>query len=266
MTEPSAASNAPSMPAITQSGRTRPIDLLWIILVAIVGLVMAGVASVLIGLATGFITRALKIDVVAIQIDLMQGVVVTGLILTAAIFGFGGAWLARRRGIDGASLGFRGAHWIWFALALALFGLFLWVDGIITDWIDPTGEISRQTTGSFLFRPDSLIWIAIVFLAVGPITAAAEETLFRGLLYRWFRERTGVVLAAILSAVLFSASHLYFLVPGGFPGQIMSLEIVAFGVIAAGLYQASGSLWPAILFHALNNATVVLSAYTGPTV
>jgi membrane protease YdiL (CAAX protease family) len=118
-------------------------------------------------------------------------------------------------------------------------------------------------TGSFLLLPSPL-WVALVAIAIGPATATAEEILFRGLLYRWFRERIGVPSAALLSAVLFAASHLYFVVPGGFPGEIMTLEIVVFGVIAAGLYQASGSLWPSILFHALNNASVVLTAVLPP--
>ena len=247
------------MPASAHPGRTRPIDLLWIILVIVVGLLMAGVVSVVIGLASGYITRALAIDVSSIQVDLMQGAVVTGIFITAAIFGFGGLWLARRRGVDSRALGFRGAGWTWIAAAVGLAVLFYLADGFITEWIDPNGEISRQMSGTFLLSP-SPVWVTVVAIAIGPVTAAAEETLFRGMLYRWFRERIGVVLAAVLSAALFSASHLYFLVPGGFAGEIMTLEIVVFGIIAAVLYQASGSLWPSILFHALNNASVVLTA------
>jgi membrane protease YdiL (CAAX protease family) len=259
MTEPSTVPDSQTMPASAHPGRTRPIDLLWIILIIVVGLLMAGVASVLIGLASGYITRALAIDVSGIQIDLMQGAIVTGIFITAAIFGFGGYWLARRRGVDGRALGFRGAGWIWFTAAVGLAVLFYLADGFITQWIDPSGEISREMSGTFLLLP-SPVWVTIVAIAIGPVTAAAEETLFRGMLYRWFRERIGIVLAAVLSAALFSASHLYFLVPGGFAGEIMTLEIVVFGIIAAALYQASGSLWPSILFHALNNASVVLTA------
>jgi membrane protease YdiL (CAAX protease family) len=259
MTEPSTVPDSQAMPASPHPGRTRAIDLLWIILVILVGLVMAGVASILIGLASGYITRALGIDVSGIQIDLMQGAVVTSIFITAAIFGFGGLWLAHRRGVNGRALGFRGARWIWFAAAVGLAVLFYLADGFITQWIDPSGEISREMSGTFLLLP-SPVWVTIVAIAIGPVTAAAEETLFRGMLYRWFRERIGIVLAAVLSAVLFSTSHLYFLVPGGFAGEVMTLEIVVFGIIAAVLYQASGSLWPSILFHALNNASVVLTA------
>jgi membrane protease YdiL (CAAX protease family) len=263
MTEPSDRATQAALPASALPGRTRGIDLLWILLVIVVGLVMAGVASVLIGLATGTITRVLAIDVSGIQIDLMQGAIVAGILVTAAVFGFGGLWLARRRGVGPHALGFRGARWVWFLAALVIAVLFYVADGFLTQWIDPSGEVSRQMTGTFLLLT-SPVWVTIVAIAIGPATAAAEETLFRGLLYRWFRERIGVAPAALLSAVLFAASHLYFVVPGGFAGEVMTLEIVVFGVIAAGLYQASGSLWPSILFHALNNASVVLTAILPP--
>jgi membrane protease YdiL (CAAX protease family) len=263
MTEPSDHAMQTASPAPGLPGRTRTIDLLWILLVIVVGLAMAGVASVLIGLAAGTVARVLAIDVSSFQIDLMQGAVVASILVTAAVFGFGGLWLARRRGVGARALGFRGTRWLWFAAALVLAVLFYFADGLVTQWIDPSGEVSRQMTGSFLLLPSPL-WVALVAIAIGPATATAEEILFRGLLYRWFRERIGVPSAALLSAVLFAASHLYFVVPGGFPGEIMTLEIVVFGVIAAGLYQASGSLWPSILFHALNNASVVLTAVLPP--
>jgi len=263
MSEPSNIADGAAIPAPAPPGRTRPIDLLWILLIILVGLFMAGVVSYLIGLAAGTIARALAIDVSIFQIDLMQGAIVTGIVVTAAVFGFGGLWLARRRGLGAHALGFRATRWLWFVAALVLAVLFYFADGLVTEWIDPSGEVSRQMTGSFLLLP-SPAWVAIVAVAIGPVTAAAEEILFRGLLYRWFRERIGIALAALLSAVLFAASHLYYLVPGGFPGEIMTLEIVVFGLIAAGLYQASGSLWPSILFHALNNSSVVLTAILPP--
>ncbi|BAS11843.1 CAAX amino terminal protease family protein [Arthrobacter sp. Hiyo8] len=44
----------------------------------------------------------------------------------------------------------------------------------------------------------------LVSLLVAPIV---EETLFRGLLYPMLRKRTGAVVAAVLSSLLFAAMH-----------------------------------------------------------
>ncbi|HWA45277.1 MAG TPA: CPBP family intramembrane glutamic endopeptidase [Hypericibacter adhaerens] len=266
MTEPSSFSAAPNLTAPTDSGRTRAIDLLWILLVVIAGLLAAAAVSVATGLAAGYVAHQLRIDVSSFQLELMQGAVVLSILVTAVIFGFGGRWLARRRGIDRQSFGFCGARWIWFAAAIVLAALFYLADGWLEQWVDPNGEIGRQMSGNYLLLPSSPFWLTAVVAAIGPITATAEETLFRGMLYRWFRERIGFLLAAILSAALFSATHFYFVMPGGFVGQIMTIEIVVFGMIAAALYQASGSLWPSILFHALNNGAVVLAAALSPSI
>lgn len=266
MTDPSSFAVAPGLTAPTGSGRTRAIDLLWIVLVVIAGLVAAGLVSLATGLVAGYVARLLKVDVSSFQLELLQGAVVLSIAITAVIFGFGGRWLARRRGIDRRSFGFRGARWGWFAAAVILAALFYLADGWLTQWIDPDGEIGRQMSGDYLLLPASPFWLTAVVVAIGPATATAEEILFRGMLFRWFRERIGFLLAALLSAALFAATHLYFVMPGGFAGQVMTLEIVAFGMIAAALYQASGSLWPGILFHAFNNGAVVLAAALSPAI
>ena len=78
----------------------------------------------------------------------------------------------------------------------------------------------------------------------------AEEILFRGILYRWLRAHMNVPLAAVISALGFSVLH-------GVPTLIPA--IAALGVGLALIYEASGSLWTAVLTHALyNTLTLVL--------
>jgi membrane protease YdiL (CAAX protease family) len=194
------------------------------------------------------------------QAALVAAIITAGIILT-----LGGYWLARRRGIDLRSFGLGGVRWYWLLVAVILFALFNWADGAISDWLDPSGQLREDLTEGFFPMRQSLPWAVAVAVAIGPVTAAGEEIMFRGLFYRWLRERVGIAIAALISAATFAAVHFYFLSPGGFAGDIMTLEIVAFGLLAVALYQLSGSLWPPILFHALSNGAVVLAAYAPTT-
>lgn len=98
-------------------------------------------------------------------------------------------------------------------------------------------------------------------MAAGPLTAAAEELVYRGLLYRWFRERLPVWIAALASALIFGLLHGSLISPGGAMGAAMAVGLVLFGIIAALLFEASGSLWPSILIHLVNNSLFVIGAY-----
>jgi membrane protease YdiL (CAAX protease family) len=84
-----------------------------------------------------------------------------------------------------------------------------------------------------------------VLVTVVVLAPVAEELLFRGVLLRGLKERLGIVASAVISGFVFSAYHLD---PVGF---LPRFEI---GIVLALLAWKSGSLWPAIAFHAANNA------------
>ncbi len=88
-----------------------------------------------------------------------------------------------------------------------------------------------------------------VLVAVVVLAPVAEELLFRGVLFRGLTERLGIVASAVLSGFIFSAYHLD---PVGF---LPRFEI---GIILALLVWKRGSLWPAIAFHAANNALAMI--------
>ncbi len=105
-----------------------------------------------------------------------------------------------------------------------------------------------------LVAPAGFSWFGLIgmLLVVGLFIPFAEELLFRGALYGWLRRRLGVPAAALLSALLFSGVHrIVWLIP--------ALAVV--GVILALVYERSGSLWPAVLVHALFNSLGVVLVY-----
>ena len=86
--------------------------------------------------------------------------------------------------------------------------------------------------------------LLMLFLAAVVTAAICEEFLFRGLLLQLLRRRSGWISAIIASAALFAVFHL---------NPIVLLPVGLVGAYLAALVWRSGSLYPAILAHGLNN-------------
>ncbi|WNV74528.1 type II CAAX prenyl endopeptidase Rce1 family protein [Geodermatophilus sp. DSM 44513] len=97
-------------------------------------------------------------------------------------------------------------------------------------------------------------WLLLVVLLTTPLQSAAEEYVFRGYLSQaiaaWVgRPRAGAVVAAVLTAALFSALHLP-------PDLWTFLDRFAFGLAASAVVWLTGGLEAAIVLHAVNNVVV----------
>lgn len=86
----------------------------------------------------------------------------------------------------------------------------------------------------------------LLFVIIAPLI---EETLFRGIVFGSLRTYFSKWIAAVISAVLFSAIHLQFY--GLFPRFILGLVLVH-------LYEQNHSLYPPIIFHSLNNLIAMI--------
>ena len=98
----------------------------------------------------------------------------------------------------------------------------------------------------------------MVVVLTTPLQSAAEEYLFRGYLSQaiagWVRApRAGAVVAAVVTAALFSLAHL----PGDLP---TFLDRFAFGLAASAVVWLTGGLEAAIVLHAVNNVLVFVLA------
>ena len=90
-------------------------------------------------------------------------------------------------------------------------------------------------------KPSEIILFFVIGGMVGPV---AEEIFFRGMLYGFFR-RWGVVVALVLSTLIFVLAHPVF------PG-IPVTQVVG-GIVFAVAYEVEGSLMAPITIHALGN-------------
>lgn len=91
-----------------------------------------------------------------------------------------------------------------------------------------------------------LVLMIVLTIVLAPVS---EEILFRGCLYRFIKAKTSIVVALLLSGVLFSLLHHNLL---GF------LPLLLLGVALAYSYEMSGSIKVPILFHGIFNLNTVL--------
>jgi membrane protease YdiL (CAAX protease family) len=99
--------------------------------------------------------------------------------------------------------------------------------------------------------------VAVVFLTT-PLQSAAEEFVFRGYLSQavagWIRApRTGAIVAALVTATLFSLAHLPHDVP-------TFLQRFAVGLAASAVVWLTGGLEAAIALHTINNVVIFVLA------
>lgn len=87
-----------------------------------------------------------------------------------------------------------------------------------------------------------------LLLAAGLLIPFAEEVAFRGLMMRGHERAAGFTVAALMSSFAFAVAH-------GVPASIAGILPLAYAM--ARLTQHTGSLWNAVIVHALNNSIAV---------
>ncbi len=116
------------------------------------------------------------------------------------------------------------------------------------EWMRRSEENAERMTRVFL-NVNTLSALLFNLFMIAVIPALGEEFMFRGVLLRIFGEwtRSGH-LAVWITAIIFSAIHLQFF--GFFPRLIL-------GVLFGYMVLWSGSIWPAVVAHFINNAAAV---------
>ena len=175
-------------------------------------------------------------------------------------------------------------------LGLTLMGVAI---GVVTKWsFKPLGDVLRRL-GLRSFRPSAIGWmfaamltyyilaglfatyvlapeqedigetlgvgdetllvsILAVVLIVG-LAAIAEEVFFRGFVFGGLRKRFSLWPAAILAGIIFGAIH----APTGVTAVI---PLAGLGVAFCWLYEKTGSLWPCVIAHGINNGLALALA------
>lgn len=132
----------------------------------------------------------------------------------------------------------------------------------------PTQETFDLITGA---GPAS---IAVGFVVAMLLAPVVEELIYRSVLFQALRTRVGVIVAAVLSSLLWAAMHLELVfsqVPAGEPGQLMFepvglvsiAGIVLLGLWLAGAFHRAGGLVVTVVGHSVfNGINLVLALVT----
>jgi membrane protease YdiL (CAAX protease family) len=122
----------------------------------------------------------------------------------------------------------------------------------LEGWMRQMEDQNNEAT-KILLQMNSVSDLLLNLLMIGVLPAIAEEFIFRGCLQTIFTRWTkNIHLGVWIAAILFSAIHMQFF---GFLPRMM------LGVLFGYLLVWSGSIWPAVLAHFINNATAVLATY-----
>jgi membrane protease YdiL (CAAX protease family) len=168
-----------------------------------------------------------------------------------ATFGAVGLALAVRvRSLAPLRLRHPGGRWLLVGLAAGV-GMRVVFIVVVLAWVHLTGD----TTNPQQFLVDGAIaggWTFVGLVVFGGLLVPfAEELFFRGVVYSALR-RHGSMIATLGSAALFGLAH-------GL--SVVLVAAVLMGVVNAVLVERSGSIWPAVLAHAVNNILVFVLTY-----
>lgn len=127
-----------------------------------------------------------------------------------------------------------------FSVSLGLNALFAMIG--IVDSSQVYREVADRQYG---------VAFAVGVILYGMISPLAEEVVFRGVIYNRLRRFYGPAVGIVVSGVLFGAFH-------GNPVQ--GVYGACLGMLMAYLYERSGSFRIPVLFHAVANLTVYITA------
>jgi uncharacterized protein len=138
---------------------------------------------------------------------------------------------------------------LWPAVGWATLGVvsFYFAAAVYSVIVQPDAE---QTVAQDLGADEGTIGLIVAGFMVVCIAPVAEEFFFRGFFYRALRSRWSVLTAALIDGVLFGAIHWDF----SGEGALILPPLALLGFMFCLVYERTGSIFPVIALHALNNA------------
>jgi membrane protease YdiL (CAAX protease family) len=126
-------------------------------------------------------------------------------------------------------------------------GLYLAYIGFTAIWASALHVTEKEKLLEALGANEGTALLALSAALTCVVAPICEEVLFRGYLFQALSNWRGVWPAATITAVVFGAAH---------AGSAPAVDLVPLGVLGfllCLLYRWSGSLYPSIAVHALNN-------------
>lgn len=183
----------------------------------------------------------------------LSGVLLALLSGAAGMVGFAAALAIRIRSLG--PFGVRRTSWTWLLLGLAGGVVALILKIIIMPAMTSLFGLATDTQDTYAQGAgNGPLFVILMMLFLAVITPIGEELLFRGVVTTALL-RYGPWIGVIGSSLIFALMH-------GINAVLLAAVIV--GLIAGELRRRSGSIWPGVIVHAVNNSiTVVVYAAMG---
>ena len=116
-------------------------------------------------------------------------------------------------------------------------------------------DIMRQAQDVGFNRLTTNIDFVLAFVSLVVIVPIVEEIIFRGYLFGKLKKHVPVLVAALMTSIIFSVAH----------GQInVGLNVFALSMVACYLRELTDSIWPAVLLHMIKNGIAFYFVFANP--
>lgn len=188
-------------------------------------------------------TGALVLVAPALPTDsVLHGLTLAAWSAAVAFVGFGAAVVLRLRSLSAFAV--RRTTWRWLLIGFAAGVVAFLVKGLVNFAITSlTGFDEDAQVPYHAAAGGGLLAAVLTFALLSFLVPIGEELLFRGVVMRGLL-RYGAVVAVVASSVVFALFH----------GVNMALpSALVVGLVAAEITRRSGSIWPAVVVHVVNN-------------
>ncbi|WP_193199791.1 CPBP family intramembrane glutamic endopeptidase [Nostoc sp. MG11] len=181
------------------------------------------------------------------ELDLVfYGLVFTALSGIAGIAGFAAAALVRIRCLSAFGVHRVSGRWMLIGVGAGLVAFVLKSLAILT-YIQITGD-SANVQGMYAEGGSGgVLSLVLATVLLGLVTPVGEELLFRGVITNALL-RYGPFIGVVGSTLIFALMH-------GFNNVFPAALVV--GLVTAEVYRRSGSVWPAVVVHAVVNLPTI---------
>lgn len=182
---------------------------------------------------------------------LVVDVALSSIVLVTSAWGAADPWhprLAERLALSRPPIAWRRT----IAYSLGLLGLSQAMDSVVV--LAGLGEkgVLPEMVRALQDAPPSFLPLGILVVGLGAGTC--EEIFFRGYMQTRLAARVGPIVAIVIVALLFGAAHL---------DWVQSPAAAAMGLFLGWVRQRSGSVWPGVAAHVVNNSAWLLLARVG---
>jgi CAAX protease family protein len=164
-------------------------------------------------------------------------------VLTAVLFAQLGG-----RAVRAWQLGLRPARARWWQIGLLVVGVYVCFFLFSALWAAALGEEPKEELLKQLGADETALLLALSALLTTVIAPIGEEVLFRGYVFPALAKWRGWVLGGAITGLLFGGVHV------GSAPVVYLVPLAVLGFLLCALYRQTGSLYPCIATHCLNNS------------